>query len=218
MALACPSDTIPSSSEPSCEVWIFPEVPASLKRRSPRSSTLACRMRQLLEKNPFSTAGSSSSIDVSAYRSTNPRPAVRAASRTDSASSARPSITAGSTSGRYFWKALPRHCGRYRKRVRLPSRTGAPLAPQCATTSGSSSTRCSSPSTVMTSARPCAAPLRSTLLVSARMVARSQGMRSLNDSCPMPLTRLPSALAAMALTSGMGSTRALLSSGIRSGT
>ena len=57
----------------------------------------------------------------------------------------------------------------------------------------------------LTSPSPCAAPDRSTLEASDLSVCSSHGTRSANLCSPSPLTRLPSALAATARTSGCGS-------------
>mmetsp|Transcript_43206 Transcript_43206/g.109356 ORF Transcript_43206/g.109356 Transcript_43206/m.109356 type:complete len:286 (-) Transcript_43206:1516-2373(-) len=78
--------------------------------------------------------------------------------------------------------------------------------------------RCCSPSTASTSLRPCAAPLRSTVEPSLLSMSMSQGTRSLNCASPIPCSREPMALAAVARTSGSGSTSAFCSSGISRGT
>ena len=67
----------------------------------------------------------------------------------------------------HTWKTPGMECGRKRKRVRLPSRTNGAGEEQAASSSGSSASTCERPRTASTSARPCAAPDRSTLLFCA---------------------------------------------------
>lgn len=71
---------------------------------------------------------------------------------------------------------------------------------------------------ILTSLNPCAAPDRSTLLLSDLSVSNSQGTSSGKFSSPIPLIRDPRALAATDLTSGIGSTRTYFSMTIKSPT
>uniref|UniRef100_A0A0A9GFW0 Uncharacterized protein n=1 Tax=Arundo donax TaxID=35708 RepID=A0A0A9GFW0_ARUDO len=62
IARPCASVLAPSSSLPPSRI-AFPEVPATLNKRSPRSSTELCRIRQLSLKIPSSIAGSNRGKD-----------------------------------------------------------------------------------------------------------------------------------------------------------
>mmetsp|Transcript_1307 Transcript_1307/g.4323 ORF Transcript_1307/g.4323 Transcript_1307/m.4323 type:complete len:218 (-) Transcript_1307:1160-1813(-) len=178
------------------------------------------RILQFPSAAPASTAGNTRASEVFAYRSTATDPAAKEASLTPSDSSARPPSTRGKTSGRIFWKSSVIQWGRYLKSVRLPSRVAADLESQLARISGSIWSRYVAPFTAIISAKPCAAPLRSTDESSERMVSKSQGLMSTTElACrpDMPFVSAPSALAAAPLTSGRGSTSAPCSSGIRLG-
>mmetsp|Transcript_8002 Transcript_8002/g.23635 ORF Transcript_8002/g.23635 Transcript_8002/m.23635 type:complete len:482 (-) Transcript_8002:4059-5504(-) len=217
MAAPCSSVEAPSSSSsPSSRT--LPVVPATLNSSAPSSSMEDWRMRQLRWAVPCRMAGSSSSRALREYRSTSVRPAASAALRTPSASSASPPSTAGSMFSRCTCTSSGTARGRNLKRVSAPSRSKWRAARHDCRMSGSSAARWSGPSTASTSARPCAAPDLSTPDPSERRVASSQGTSSVKCWAPMPRRRDPRARAAVARTSGSGSTTAACSSGISSPT
>ena len=148
-----------------------------------------------------------------AYRLTMFRPPHSAISRTASASSARPSSKNGRQRSMYGSKRSPSATGRYIHMPMAPSRTLAFLSAQRDSISGSRPSSASSPSAQHTSARPCAAPVRSTDDTSLDSAESSHSKRSGKASWPTPSSSEPSALAAVARTSGMGSSTAFRSSG-----
>mmetsp|Transcript_84798 Transcript_84798/g.240528 ORF Transcript_84798/g.240528 Transcript_84798/m.240528 type:complete len:289 (+) Transcript_84798:2899-3765(+) len=83
--------------------------------------------------------------------------------------------------------------------------------------SGRSISMRSVPMAISTSERPCAAPLRSTEDSVERSIWKSQGSTSPSISSGSDFARVPKAMAAVARTSGMGSTSVTFSCGRSSG-
>mmetsp|Transcript_31739 Transcript_31739/g.79720 ORF Transcript_31739/g.79720 Transcript_31739/m.79720 type:complete len:307 (-) Transcript_31739:2121-3041(-) len=210
-ARPCASVLTPSSSEPP-STCTFPLAPAMRNIIDPNNSTALWRMRQFSEEIPSSMEGRRRSRLCALWlnSSTNTRPAPSAASRTGSSESASPVSTSASASCRCASNSWPSASGRKRSSVRCPSRTYGAGWWHPARISGSIASKCSAPSTARHSAKPCAAPLRSVMGPSDCRVSVSHGISSAKCSSmpPMPRTKLASAAAAVARTSGLGSTNA----------
>mmetsp|Transcript_12802 Transcript_12802/g.39327 ORF Transcript_12802/g.39327 Transcript_12802/m.39327 type:complete len:301 (-) Transcript_12802:4643-5545(-) len=204
-----------SSSSSSSTARTVPSVvafaPARLSSRSPRSCVEFCRIRQKSSCILSHSSGNSLSRDVLPNALTMERPAPRAASRTLSASSANPRRITGRAVLSLTSNLSLRVLGMEASNSRPPSLAASTSAGVC-TSDGFLSIVEIRPF-IFTSLRatemaasPSAAPDRSAVvreLLTA--VASSQPVTPGSDSAPSPSARDPSALAAVFLTSGIGS-------------